>query len=45
MDDALKNLEIILEDIIKHDAMYELRREHGKVIAIKIERKKKTCIG
>lgn len=38
-------LQKILEDIVKKDSMYELRREHGKVIAIKIERKNKTCIG
>lgn len=41
----LKNLQEILEDILKRDAIYELHREHGKIVAIKIERKKKTYVG
>ena len=45
MSDPIKELSAIFDEIKKHDAIYELRRENGKVIAIKIERKKKTCVG
>lgn len=40
-----KELEKIMEDILKRDAIYEFHREHGKIVAIKIKREKKTCIG
>ena len=45
MGNQVEELQKILEDILKRDAIYELRREHGKVIAIRIERKNKTCVG
>lgn len=41
----LKELQNILEEILKRDAIYEFHREHGKIVAIKIERKKKTYVG
>lgn len=40
-----KELEKIMEDILKRDAIYEFHREHGKIVAIKIKREKKACIG
>ena len=45
MAEQIDEIQKILEDIIKRDSIYELRREHGKVIAIRIERKNKVCIG
>lgn len=42
MDNELKK---ILDDILKRDAIYELHREHGKIVAIKIKREKKTYVG
>ena len=43
--DEIKKIEQILDEILKRDAIYELHREHGKIVAIKIERKRKTYIG
>lgn len=45
MEIDLKEFQSIIEEILKKDAIYEFHREHGKIVAIKIERKKKTCIG
>ncbi len=40
-----KTLLEILEDILKRDAVYELHREHGKIVAIEIKRRKKGYVG
>lgn len=40
-----KTIYEILDEILKKDAIYELHREHGKVVAIKIERKNKAYVG
>ena len=45
MVDITKELQMILEDILKRDAIYELHCEHGKIVAIKVKREKKTCVG
>ena len=40
-----KTIEQILDEILKKDAIYELHREHGKIVAIRIERKNKAYVG
>lgn len=40
-----KTIYEILDEILKKDAIYELHREHGKIVAIKIERKNKAYVG
>lgn len=39
-----KTIEQILKEILEKNVIYELHREHGEIVAIKIERKSKTYV-
>lgn len=44
MENLPKEWQEIAEEILRKDAIYELHREHGKIVAIRIRREKKAYV-